>query len=216
MTLARVEPLAHAAHLEIFGSLHPEPGDGLPEDIRTLVLLGPREPGFWAHVTAEPEFADGQPHALDRWSRRVIGQMACALGGKAYFPFGGPPYRPFIAWAQRSGRAWASEVGILVHDEAGLMVSYRGAVGLRERLDLPAPGARPCDSCAEQPCKTACPAFALTSQGYDIPACKTYLRTETGKDCMEAGCQVRRACPISQNYGRLPEQSAYHMNHFLP
>ena len=214
MSFARVDALARAVHLDIFGALHPTPEDDLAEDIRTVVLLGPREPGFWAHVSAEPEFSDGSRDAIDRWSARVIGGIADELGGEAFFPFGGPPWRPFIGWAQRSGHAWASEVGILVHDRAGLMVSYRGAVGLRDRLDLPPSGRRPCDSCDEKPCISACPAFALTSQGYDIPACKDYLQTEPGKDCMEAGCQVRRACPLSKSYGRLPEQSAYHMSHF--
>ena len=216
MSLGGVQSAVDANHLDIFGAFHPARDDGLPDGIRTLVLLGPREPGFWQHVTQKPEFNDGAPDALDRWSRRVIGMAACALGGKAYFPFGGPPWRPFIAWARRSGRAWESEVGLLVHDTAGLMVSYRGAIGLRERLELPEAGSRPCDSCDGKPCLAACPTFALTSQGYDIPACKAYLGTENGGDCLAGGCQVRRACPLSETYGRLPEQSAYHMSHFYP
>jgi hypothetical protein len=64
--------------------------------------------------------------------------MACDLGAKALFPFTGPPWHPFIAWARRSGRAWESPVGFLVHDRAGLMVSYRGALALSHRIDLPA------------------------------------------------------------------------------
>ncbi len=214
MTLDEIAGRARADGLDVFGALHPEQDDGLPADIQTLVLLGPAEPGFWAHVTAEPEFLDASPDALDRWSRRVIGQLACDLGGKAYFPFSGPPWRPFIDWARRSGRAWRSEVGILVHDQAGLMVSYRGALGLKERLDLPLPATRPCDTCQTKPCLTACPVVALTSQGYDIPACKQYLESPEGKDCLNSGCQVRRACPVSQSYGRKPEQSGYHMRHF--
>lgn len=215
MTYAAVADRAAAEHLDIFGAFHPEPGDGLPERVKTLLLLGPREPGFWAHATASPEFQDGQGDALDRWSRRVIGTLACDLGAKAYFPFGGPPYRPFIAWAKRTGRAWSSVVGLLVHDHAGLMVSYRGAIGLSQRVDLPPTGDRPCDSCAPKPCKTACPVSALTTAGYDIPTCKHYLGSEEGSDCMNCGCAVRRACPISEGYGRLPEQSAYHMRYFL-
>ena len=214
MTLDEIGERVRAAGLDVFGALHPDPRDGLPDKIRTLVLLGPAEPGFWARVTSEPEFSDGTPDALDRWSRRVIGQFACDLGGKAYFPFTGPPWRPFIDWARRSGRAWPSEVGILVHDTAGLMVSYRGALGLTERLGLPPPGSRPCDTCIAKPCRTACPVVALTSQEYDIPTCKRYLGTVEGSDCLNSGCQVRRACPISQAYGRRPEQSGYHMRHF--
>lgn len=214
MTHAEIAQIVRTAHLEIFGAFYPEVSDGLPADIATLLLLGPHEPGFWDHVTAAPEFMDDRPDALDRWSSRVIGRIACDLGGKAYFPFGGPPYHPFIAWAHRSGRAWPSEVGILVHDTAGLMVSYRGAVALKERLDLPPAESRPCDTCYEKPCLTACPVVALTQRGYDIPACKDYLLTKDGQDCMDFGCAVRRACPAGKGYGRLPEQSAYHMRHF--
>lgn len=215
MTLEDIAQAASGARLEVLGGFHPDPADHLPPDIGTLLLLGPAEPGFWPHVQAEPEFADPAPDPLDRWSRRVIGQIARDLDATPYFPFGGPPFQPFIAWAQRSGRAWASEVGILVHDTQGLMVSYRGALGFRDRLDLAPTGPRPCDTCADKPCLTACPVKALTQIGYDIPACKTYLSGKDGSDCMSQGCSVRRSCPVGKGYGRLPEQSAFHMRNFL-
>lgn len=204
-----------AAHrLEIFGAFHPDPGDGAPPGIATLLLLGPAGPGFWPHVTGQREFTDGAPDPLDRWSRRVIGRMACDLGAKALFPFAGPPWHPFIAWAKRSGRAWESPVRFLVHDTAGLMVSYRGAIGLRRRIALPPPpGAPPCATCA-RPCLTVCPVGALTAGGYDTTACHGFLDTVEGRDCMTRGCAVRRACPVSRTYGRVPEQSAYHMSRF--
>lgn len=213
-TLDAIATRAAAHRLEIFGAFHPNADDGAPKGTRTLLLLGPAEPGFWAHVTASPEFADGAPDPLDRWSRRVIGRMACDLGAKALFPFGGPPWRPFIAWAKRSGRAWESPVGFLVHDRAGLMVSYRGALALRSRIDPPAPrDAAPCETCA-RPCLDACPVGALSAGGYDTAACHGYLDTPPGTDCLETGCAVRRSCPVSQAYGRLPAQSAYHMGRF--
>ena len=213
MTLGEIADRAAADRLMVMGAFHPGPEDGLAEDIRTLVMLGPAEPGYWAHVTAQPEW-DGGPDPVDRWSRRVIGGIACDLGGKAYFPFGGPPWKPFIAWAKRTGRAWASPVTILVHDKAGLMVSYRGALGVRERLDLPASGPRPCETCEGRPCLTACPVGALSGSGYDVPACHAFLDTAPGRDCLTQGCAVRRACPVSQAYGRVPQQSAYHMGLF--
>ena len=108
----------------------------MPEDIGTIVLLGPREPEFWGHFKTSKEYCDGQDDPLERWSSRVINGFASTLGAKAYFPFGGPPYQPFIAWATASRRAFVSPVGLLVHDVAGLMVSYRGALGFQEQLDL--------------------------------------------------------------------------------
>jgi epoxyqueuosine reductase len=214
MTLDDIAGRAAAHRLMVMGAFHAGPEDDLPEDIRTLVMLGPMSgPDYWTHLTSQPEW-DGAPDPVDRWSRRVIGGMACDLGGKAYFPFGGPPWKPFIAWAKRTGRAWASPVTILVHDTAGLMVSYRGALGVRERLELPATGPRPCEGCAGKPCLTACPVGALSGAGYDVPACHAFLDTQPGRDCLTQGCAVRRACPVSQAYGRVPHQSAYHMGHF--
>lgn len=213
---AAIGKAAAADRLDIFGAFHPVDGDGVPEGTGTLLLLGPSEPGFWAHVQASDEARDGGDHPLDRWSRRVIGRMACAFGGKALFPFSGPPWHPFIAWARRSGRAWQSPVGLLVHDRAGLMVSYRGALALPHRIDLPqTPLASPCADCAA-PCRDACPVGALSPAGYDTAACHAFLDTPAGADCLTAGCAVRRACPVSASYGRLPEQSAYHMRRFHP
>lgn len=185
---------------------------GFPPGTRTLLLLGPAEPGFWAHLTAAPEW-DGTPDPVDRWSRRVIGRIACDLGAKALFPFGGPPYHPFYQWALRTGRAWDSPVRLLVHAGQGLMVSFRGALALREAVPVPPPVAKPCETCPA-PCLSACPAGALGAAGYDVPACHAFLDRPEGAECMTGGCLVRRACPLSQSYARLPEQSAYHMGKF--
>jgi len=207
---------ARADYLDVFGGFQAQPDDPLPTGTKTVILLGPYEPGFWAHLTASPEARDGKPDPIDRWSRRVIGALATALGATALFPFDGPPWFPFLGWAQRTGRAWSSPVNLLVHDTAGLMVSYRGALALQTPVALPTPPAqRPCDTCSA-PCLTACPATALRPDGYDTKACHAYLDTGPGADCMTHGCAVRRACPISQSYGRRPEQSAAHMRSFHP
>ncbi|MCU0827918.1 MAG: ferredoxin [Tabrizicola sp.] len=200
--------------LEVLGGFHPEAEEGsLPKGTRTLLLLGPAEPGFWPHLQAQPEWQDGQPDPVDRWSRRVIGRLACDLGAKALFPFGGPPYHPFYRWALRTGRVWDSPVRLLVHAGQGLMVSFRGALALREVVEVPPPLPRPCDSCPA-PCLAACPPLALTKTGYDLPVCHAFLDQPGGQECMTGGCLVRRACPLSQTYARLPEQSAYHMRQF--
>lgn len=213
--LASIAATAARERLAIFGAFHLMPEDGLPADLQTILLFGPDEPGYWTHLCSSPEWQDGAPDPVDRWSRRVIGRMACDIGANAYFPFGGPPHHPFYQWALRTGRAFTSPVTLLVHDQAGLMVSYRGAIALRERLDLPpVTGSTPCDTCVGQPCRTACPPGALTHAGYDVPACHRFLDTPAGNVCLSQGCAVRRACPLSQAYGRVVEQSAYHMRLF--
>ena len=199
--------------LEVLGGFAVDQGEaGFPAGTRTLLMLGPKEPGFWQHLTAQAEW-DGAPDPVDRWSRRVIGRIACDLGAKALFPFGGPPYHPFYQWALRTGRVWDSPVRLLVHSGQGLMVSFRGALALKEVVAVPPSVPRPCETCAA-PCLTACPAKALTGDGYDVPACHAFLDQPEGAECLSGGCHVRRACPVSQSYARLPEQSAYHMRQF--
>ena len=218
LTLAAITAQAAARHLVVLGGFACEDDPGLPQGTRTLLLLGPQEPGFWPHLTEAPEWQDGAADPVDRWSRRVIGHWACdlvseGLGAKALFPFGGPPYHPFYSWALRSGRVWQSPVRLLVQAEQGLMVSFRGALALRQAVAVPPALPRPCDACP-QPCLAACPVSALTASGYDLHRCHGFLDQPAGADCMGRGCAVRRACPLSQSHARMPEQSAYHMRQF--
>ncbi len=213
MSLDALARKAQAVHLEVFGALHTLPADDIGDG--TLVLLGPAEPGFWAHVSESPEFTDGAPDPLDRWSARVISVLADEMDGTAFFPFG-TPLRPFMSWALRSGRAWSSPVRLLVHDHAGLMVSFRGAVLLRDRLTLPPTGPFPCETCIERPCLTACPVGALTGADYDLDRCHDFLDRAQGTICMSQGCAVRHSCPAGHKYRRVNAQSAFHMERFHP
>ena len=206
IVLDQIKRAAAAQHLDIFGALH--------EGADTIILLGPLEPGFWPHINAAPEFQDGARDPLDRYSHRIITDLANSFGAKAVFPSDGPPYPPFISWALASGRAWASPVGMLVHDSAGLFVSYRGALRVSRRFDLPEPSQNPCTTCAK-PCITACPVNALSTEVYAVEACRSHIKAIDSTSCRPKGCAARRACPVSQTYGRLPEQSAFHMRAFL-
>lgn len=212
--LAEIEKQASVSLLQCVGIASVRKEDGLRDDLRSVVLLGPVEPGFWTHFQTSPEYQDDAADPLDRWSRRVIGRIACDLGAKAVFPFGGPPYRPFLTWALRSGECWSSPVGLLVHQAAGLFISFRGGIALTEVI-APREAVQPCLTCKTKPCRDACPVTALTPEGYDVPRCHAYLDTEPGQDCMTRGCAVRRACPVGAEL-RGPEQSAFHMKAFHP
>lgn len=177
------------------------------------MLLGPDGAAFWPVFRASPEYADGCPDPLDRWSRRVIGDLAADRGAAAVFPFDGPPWVPFLTWAVRSGRAWPSPIGMLVHARFGLFLSFRGALVLAgEEGAAGEPEVGPCAPCA-QPCLTACPVGALGGAGYDVAACRAYLDRPEGDDCRTRGCAVRRACPVGAGL-RPDDQSAFHMANF--
>jgi len=200
------EPAPETVSLEIVGMVH-DGGD-------TVVLLAPQEKAFWTDFSASAEYSDGGADPLDRYSKRVIRKLAQDWGGQAVFPSDGPPYPPFIAWALDSDEAWSSPVGLLVHKRQGLWLSFRGAVRIPHLLPLPEPARSPCSYCMG-PCITACPVMAFAGGSYDVAACKAHLETPEGAECYK-GCKVRRACPISQSYGRLEAQSEFHMKAFHP
>ncbi|OAN74927.1 ferredoxin [Jannaschia sp. EhC01] len=206
---------AHAAphRLGIVGAFHPDAKDAVPEGTGTLVLLAPKDPNFWTFFQTQPEAHDDLPDPLDRWSTRAVSDIAGRLDALPLFPFGGPPWHPFIAWARKSGSIHASPVSLLVHNDQGLMISFRGALALKETISLTPPRLSPCLLCAA-PCEDACPVNALSEDGYDTAACHAFLDTPAGADCMQNGCKARRACPVSQDFGRNPVQSAYHMAQF--
>jgi epoxyqueuosine reductase len=210
---ARLHSLLDAEGLVALGALPADPAHCSPE-MAALVLVGPSGgAGFWDIITASAEWADGHPDPVDRWSKRVLGEIARHFGGAAIFPSDGPPWPPFMSWALQSGRAWSSPVGMLVHAQAGLWLSFRGALALPFALDLP-PLSNPCENCAERPCLSACPVGALSAAGYDVAACHRWLDDPGGESCMAGGCHVRAACPVSKSHARSNQQSAYHMRQF--
>ena len=178
---------------------------------KSVALIGPQTEDFWALFTQSAEWQDNKPDPLDRWSERILTALAEKLGAQAHFPFGADS-KPFLSWAMSSNTAWQSPVGMLVHATAGLLVSYRGALEFDEEIAFET-AQNPCRSCAA-PCIYACPVGALTPQGYDVTLCRDYLKTNAGASCLNNGCKVRHACPISQTYPRTAQQSAYHMQRF--
>ncbi len=214
MTYANVERAATQVGLIVMGALHPRPSEAKQLNDGTLILLGAAG-AFWPALKASAEWQDGQPDPVDRWSRRVIGQLAQDMRGTAYYPFGGPPYAPFIDWALKSGRTFSSPVGALVHDTVGMMISFRGALHFADEFSIPSVSqSSPCTECPA-PCATTCPVGALNTHSfYDVAACHDHLDTKAGHSCMNKGCLARLACPLSAGAERQPEQSAHHMKAF--
>jgi hypothetical protein len=217
MKLADLSNRASSVGLSLRGAFHSSEGDGIPSSVRTLVLLGWVGGAQWPAFASSPEFADGEPHPLDRWSRRIIDDLAQAFGAGAFYPFGGPPYLPFQRWAQRGDDVFASPLGIYIHPVHGLWHSYRGALGFAEKLDLPAreSGPNPCDSCRGKPCLSACPVSAFTPGHYDVDRCAAHVKSAEGTACRTGGCLARRACPVAPHLAYRTDEAQFYMKAFL-
>ena len=222
LKLSDLDGLASTAGLQLRGAFICRPEDGVPpqpdgQESRSLVLLGNLGGGLWPAFAASPEFDDGQPDPMNRWSARVIGKMAQDLGGRALFPFGGSPYHPFLRWAGRAEGLQPSPLGMLIHPVFGLWHAYRGAIALGDALPLEprAETEHPCETCSDKPCLSACPVDAFDASGYDVPACTAHLQSSAGDDCMGGGCLARRACPVGRQHFYGDAQAAFHMRAFL-
>ena len=199
------------------GAFRPGRDDGVPVPAAVIVLAGTIGGWLWPAFSASLEAEDGQSDPLDRWTRRVIGALARELGATPLFPFGGSPHLPFQRWAQKAEPVAPSPIGILIHPDYGLWHAYRGALAFAAPFDLPPRDrrARPCDSCTDTPCLSACPVGAFSGVGYDVALCTSHIGTPAGGDCLGGGCRARRACPIAPNLAHEPAQARFHMAAFL-
>ena len=203
------------------GAFHPRADDAVPPmadgaAVGTLVLVGVVGDSCWEAFQSAAEFRQA-PDPLDRWSRRVLTELASELGAETLFPFGGPPFLPFIRWAQRAEAVYPSPIGPLIHPDYGLWHAYRGALAFAEIFDPPPRDARgrPCDSCADKPCLNTCPVDAFSADGYDVPSCIEHVSGGRGGACRSGGCLARRACPVGVTYQYAADQMRFHMEAFV-
>ena len=220
--LQRIRESLAGHGLALRGGFHPGPEDAVPsladgQSCGTILLLGNLGGGLWPVFAESPEVADDAPHALDRWTRRILESLAPGFGATALFPFGGPPWLPFQRWAMKADCVTASPLGILIHPDFGLWHAYRGALAFAEPLELPPTPRRPspCDSCIERPCLSSCPVGAFSPGGYDVGGCRAHVAGPQGSACREQGCLARLACPIGREHAYPAGQMAFHMAAFL-
>ncbi|WP_321332737.1 hypothetical protein [Breoghania sp.] len=193
-----------------------------------LILVGNAGGAMWEAFTAAPEARDGARDPLDRYTRRCITAIAAHFEMGAVFPFE-RPFQPFQQWAMRAGGFSPSPVGVLAHSRFGPWAGFRAALvcgtscaphppekpATAQRADPAWEGERtgPCPACVEKPCMAACPAKALTPQGYDVPRCLSYLEANPDAACL-SGCLARIACPHGAAYRQGREQARFHMRAF--
>jgi hypothetical protein len=208
------------------GGFQPAEEDSLPplpggRAVRQLMLVGNAGPGLWAAFSRTPEASDGGAHPLNRWTRRVVDEVASHFDAMALYPFEAQPAWPFQRWAQWAEPVFPSPLGLLIHPKFGLWHAYRAALLFADPHSLipPARAGHPCETCADKPCLSACPVEAFRPAGgtvrYDVPACLNHIEGPAGQDCLDAGCLARRACPVGAEWRSHPAQAGFHMRAFL-
>ena len=203
----------HSAGLTILGELQVTDDDPVPKEAQSILLLGPDEPNFWKIFKDSDEFSDRKANPLDRWSKRIIDNIAVKNDCSPLYPFGGQPYKPFFSWALRSGTVWSSPVHLAIHKDRGLFVSFRGALAINQIRKMDQRFKNPCTKCPA-PCLSACPVNAFTESGYDVAKCKNHISSVDSSNCKSLGCNTRRACPVGANLRNF-DQSSFHMENFL-
>jgi hypothetical protein len=221
MEFDRIRSAIRETGLMARGGFHPAPDDAVPllpdgRTVATLVLLGNAGNAMWRAFRDRDAMQDHR-HPLEKWSQQVITGLATRLGAHPLFPFSRSPFLPFQRWAQRAEPVWPSPIGVLIHPEYGSWHAYRGALAFPVRVELPPRESlsSPCDTCAEQPCLSACPVDAFAESRYDVPACVEHLGSPEGENCLERGCLARRACPVGREFLYPPGQAEFHMRAFL-
>lgn len=223
VTLGAVKQRIAGFGLELLGALKLNSEDplqpaGLPFSCRSILLIGNAGSSIWPAFSQSPEYLDGQPDPLDRWSERVAGELSEELGAEPLFPFAGPPYQPFLRWAEKAGAGKPSPLGLTLHPDFGLWHGYRFALAFPGIVagipELAAPD-HTCDSCHSKPCLQACPVSAFTGSSYQVTECAGFLKRNPAYHCNHQGCDARRQCPQGQQYHYDEAHARFHMGIFV-
>ena len=187
------------------------------------LLIGNAGAEMWQIFAQSSEFYDGKQDPMNRWTKKVLDEVAQSLGIRVVYPFD-EPYWPFQKLARKAAGIQNSPLGVLIHPKFGLWHAFRGLLifdddhefmnQIKELIANVEILNHPCDSCAVQPCLSACPVSAFTGEGLDIHSCFSYLDGKSGSQCMMHGCQARRACPIGSEYQQDGAQLQFHMKSY--
>lgn len=187
------------------------------------LLIGNAGKDMWKIFSQSSEFCDHAPDPMNRWTKRVLDDIAKVLGVRVVYPFD-QPYWPFQKFAQSAAGVQSSPLGILIHAKFGLWHAFRGLLIFDDTAEFESQIRaltvdaksliHPCDGCVEKPCLNACPVGAFTGERLDVQSCFTHLDSGTTPECMQSGCQARCACPIAKEHQYDGAQMKFHMKSY--
>ena len=108
-TLRTIQTMLNKKSLDIVGSFNPDRSDNVCSKVRTILLVGPKDPFFWDVFKKSSEYRDYKENPLDRWSKKPLEKIAIKLNARSFFPFEAP-FQPFINWAKNCSTMGSSPV----------------------------------------------------------------------------------------------------------
>ena len=86
-TLRTVQRILNKNSLDIVGYFNPDGSDNVCSKVRTILLIGPKEPYFWDVFKKSREYKDNKENPLDKWLKKTIEEIAIKLKARSFFPF---------------------------------------------------------------------------------------------------------------------------------
>ncbi|MGE4130912.1 MAG: hypothetical protein AB7F86_04705 [Bdellovibrionales bacterium] len=173
---------------------------------QSLVLVGNGGPDFWRHLKKPVEESS---HPFDR---TTIEALEAALDGAGLFWLYPNPrlIPPIQKMARHMNLARPSLLGLDLNRDFGPWFAIRAVLLTKELIPATthAPFEPPCDSCNDQPCRSACPVEAVGDE-FRLSRCADY-RLARGSKC-EDRCLARLACPYQKGQQYDMPQTQYHM-----
>jgi len=203
--LPQADVLNHAGlnrqHVFDLAALPPDlvaPLEPAPHE-RQLILFGHAGRRLWQCVQAEGIHS---AHPIDEYSVRTVNTwLAQALPqARARVVFPGAQRIGLQRLGAIAGWHRAAPFMVGIDSVWGSWFAYRVAILTDTALPPSAPidNGYPCDSCVHKPCISACPAGALVSGRFNLPACNAG-RLAPDSTC-SLGCLARSACPVGAEH----------------
>ena len=77
--------------------------------MRTILLIGPKEPYFWDVFKKSRKYNDNKKTQSIGGQKKTIEEIAIKLNARSFFPFAAP-FQPFIDWAKKCSTMGSSPV----------------------------------------------------------------------------------------------------------
>lgn len=195
----------------------------LLDGARGAVVVGSGGPSFFERFERGSRQArDGQPNPLDRYTRETVEAAAASalapwgVRHATRFPFltsaPAQAHLPFQRLGRAAGLGGPGPLGIQVHPVYGPWWAYRALIVVDRALPEAAPVGDGCAGC-HAPCVAACPAGAVQTSGFLVPAC--HARRRTAEPC-RLSCVARITCIRGPEHRYRDEELAFHMAASMP